>query len=155
MTLVMKLKSQKIQVFWRFAKISACKIFLWYGIMQHHYSVTMTIFPYCTSKVWFVRGGDPEHMVVLQQVSAVEHIRDEESGILGQVAKGNVGIASLLQLVLWRSGQVRLWHISIHGTTVWIHDIATTLPPCTQERTMEFHGTRIMACIVPIHNLEP
>jgi len=47
-------------------------------------------------------------MVVFQQVSAVEHIRDEESGILGQVAKGNVGIASLLQLVLWRSGQVRL-----------------------------------------------
>ena len=35
-------------------------------------------------------------MVVLQQVAAGEHIRNEEGGVFGQVAKGNVGIASLL-----------------------------------------------------------
>ena len=53
-----------------------------------------------TSEIRTVCGGHPENMVVLRQVAGEEDVRDKEGGVRGQVAEGNVGVASLLQLVL-------------------------------------------------------
>ena len=39
-------------------------------------------------------------MVMLKEVSGIEDVRDEQGHILRNVSNGNMGIASLLQLVL-------------------------------------------------------
>ena len=41
------------------------------------------------------------------QVSGEEDVGDEDGGILGQVAEGDVGIPGLFQLVLWRGEEER------------------------------------------------
>ena len=53
-----------------------------------------------TSEVWFIRGGHPHNVVVFQKMSGVKDIGDEQGRVFGQVAKWDVGIAGLLQLVL-------------------------------------------------------
>ena len=44
----------------------------------------------------------PQDIAVLDEVPGVEHVRDEEGGVTGEIAKGNMRIAGLLQLVLQR-----------------------------------------------------
>ena len=46
-------------------------------------------------------------MVVLEEMTRVEDVGDIEGVVFREVAEGNVGIASLLQLVLGRRGAKR------------------------------------------------
>ena len=67
-------------------------------VCLNFYDVIITSF--LTSEVWFIGGGHPQHVVVLQEVPRIEDIGDEQGRVFGQVAKWDMGVAGLLQLVL-------------------------------------------------------
>ena len=56
-----------------------------------------------TSEVGAVGRGDPEDVIVSEEVPSEEDIGDGERGIFVEVPQGDVCIASLLQVILGRS----------------------------------------------------
>ena len=68
-----------------------------YGLLKFHDVIITSLL---TSEVWFIGGGHPQHVVVFQEMSRIEDIGDEQSWVFGKVAERDMGVASLLQLVL-------------------------------------------------------
>ena len=78
---------------------------------------------------------------MLDEVPGIEHVRDEEGGVTGEIAKGNMRIAGLLQLVLQRynltctSGQAVIEQ--------WIADPQNIL---TMNRILHVRSTHMGTC---------
>ena len=82
-----------------------------YTYMYMYVSSMMHIRCRLTSEVRPVRRRHPQDVAVLDEVPGIEDVRDEEGGVAREVAKGNMCIASLLQLVL---RNVTFWTMQLH-----------------------------------------